>query len=107
MRNKFTFALVATAMLLVAGCRQDMHDAPRYEAYEASASFPDGRASRHLALLKVVPEKAEFWDAPNSRTVRLLALAASAVARTPIGQADHAVLTDLSAPAPAGGATFR
>ena len=71
------------------------------------ASFPDGRASRHLALLKVVPEKAEFWDAPNSRTVRLLALAASAVARTPIGQADHAVLTDLSAPAPAGGATFR
>ncbi len=29
-----------------AGCRQDMHDAPRYEAYEASASFADGRASR-------------------------------------------------------------
>ena len=46
MRNKFTFALVATATLLVAGCRQDMHDAPRYEAYEASASFPDGRSSR-------------------------------------------------------------
>jgi mono/diheme cytochrome c family protein len=39
------------AMLLllgfgVAGCRQDMHDAPRYEAYEASASFADGRSSR-------------------------------------------------------------
>ena len=29
-----------------AACRQDMHDAPRYEAYEASESFPDGRASR-------------------------------------------------------------
>ena len=29
-----------------AGCRQDMHDAPRYEAFEASASFADGRASR-------------------------------------------------------------
>jgi mono/diheme cytochrome c family protein len=29
-----------------AGCRQDMHDAPRYEAYESSPFFPDGRSSR-------------------------------------------------------------
>jgi hypothetical protein len=34
------------ATLLLAGCRQDMHDAPRYEAFEASASFADNRASR-------------------------------------------------------------
>jgi mono/diheme cytochrome c family protein len=33
-------------VLAAAGCRQDMHDAPRYEAFEASSSFPDGRASR-------------------------------------------------------------
>jgi mono/diheme cytochrome c family protein len=33
-------------LALLAGCRQYMHDAPRYEAYEASASFPDGAASR-------------------------------------------------------------
>lgn len=41
-------ACVAGLMLALmsAGCRQDMHDAPRYEAYEASDSFPDGRASR-------------------------------------------------------------
>ena len=32
--------------LVAAGCRQDMHDAPRYEAYEASASFANGAASR-------------------------------------------------------------
>jgi mono/diheme cytochrome c family protein len=32
--------------LFAAGCRQDMHDAPRYEAYEASTTFADGRASR-------------------------------------------------------------
>ena len=38
-------ALVASAAL--AGCRQDMHDTPRYEVYEASASFADGRASRN------------------------------------------------------------
>ncbi len=41
-----TLALLALTTLVAAGCRQDMHDAPRYEAFEASASFPDGRASR-------------------------------------------------------------
>lgn len=45
MRSRFTLALLATAAL-VAGCRQDMHDAPRYEAFEASATFADGRSSR-------------------------------------------------------------
>ena len=39
-------ALLAAAALVAAGCRQDMHDAPRYEALEASASFADGRSSR-------------------------------------------------------------
>ena len=37
---------VILAALLSSGCRQDMHDTPRYEAYEASATFSDGRASR-------------------------------------------------------------
>jgi mono/diheme cytochrome c family protein len=32
--------------VLSAACRQDMHDAPRYEAYEASDTHADGRASR-------------------------------------------------------------
>lgn len=36
---------VALAVLAV-GCRQDMHDAPKYEPLEASAFFADGRASR-------------------------------------------------------------
>jgi mono/diheme cytochrome c family protein len=31
---------------LVAGCRQDMHDAPRIEPFEANAFFPDQRGSR-------------------------------------------------------------
>jgi mono/diheme cytochrome c family protein len=39
-------AVIVCAVLLVGGCRQDMHDTPRYEAYEASDSFADGRASR-------------------------------------------------------------
>jgi len=38
--------LLLLSAVLLAGCRQDMHDAPRYEAFEASASFADNRASR-------------------------------------------------------------
>lgn len=35
-------------LLLTVGCRQDMHDQPRYEALESSDFFDDGRASRPL-----------------------------------------------------------
>ncbi len=45
-RRKGKCAALAALVLVVAGCRQDMHDAPRYEAFEASTSFADGRASR-------------------------------------------------------------
>jgi mono/diheme cytochrome c family protein len=38
--------LIVTTLFVSAGCRQDMHDTPRYDAYEASATFADGRASR-------------------------------------------------------------
>ena len=66
-----------------------------------SAAFADGPNSRHLALLRFVPQRAERWDAPSSRVVRLLALAASAVTGEPVGAADHQVLDDLSARGPA------
>jgi hypothetical protein len=42
--RRLSVALLSAAAL--AGCRQDMHDQPRYEAYEASDFFSDGRASR-------------------------------------------------------------
>jgi len=61
-----------------------------------TAAFPDGRTSPHLAFLKFVPEKAEYWDAPGSRAVRLLALAATAVSGTAVGQAEHGVFVDLA-----------
>ena len=35
-------------LVLTAGCRQDMHDQPKYEPLEASAFFADGQASRPL-----------------------------------------------------------
>jgi mono/diheme cytochrome c family protein len=40
-----TVALVLLALTL-AGCRQDMHNGPRIEPYEANAFFPDQRGSR-------------------------------------------------------------
>ena len=49
MRRSFTFgraAALAAACLAFAACRQDMHDAPRYEPLEASAFFSDGSSER-------------------------------------------------------------
>lgn len=43
-RTLMTGLLLATAA--VAGCRQDMHDTPRYEAFEESDFFADKRAMR-------------------------------------------------------------
>ena len=51
--------------------------------------------SPHLGLLKVIPETAEYWDAPNSKMVRMLAMDASIVARKPIGIGENAKLTAL------------
>ena len=41
-----TPAFVLTLAVALAGCRQDMHDAPRYEPYEKSDFFADGRSAR-------------------------------------------------------------
>ena len=58
--------------------------------------FPDGPDSANLALLKFVPETAEYWDAPHSKMVRLAAMAASVMAGKPVGVGDHDTLTGLS-----------
>jgi hypothetical protein len=42
----FRSILLLLALGCIAACRQDMHDQPRLEAYEASAFFADGRAMR-------------------------------------------------------------
>ncbi len=58
--------------------------------------FPEGRNSADLVLLKVVPASAEYWDAPNSKMVRLFALAASIVSNKPVGMGEHDKLADLT-----------
>jgi mono/diheme cytochrome c family protein len=37
---------LAVSMLCILGCRQDMHDQPRYEPLEASTFFVDGSSAR-------------------------------------------------------------
>jgi general stress protein 26 len=58
--------------------------------------FPDGKDSPNLALLAFHPQTAEYWDAPSSKMVRMVAFAASVVAGKPIGLGDHATLTQLT-----------
>lgn len=46
LRSGFYCLLLTAYCLLALGCRQDMQDQPRYEAYEPSKSFGDGLSSR-------------------------------------------------------------
>ena len=45
MRRRLAITIVALSTAFVA-CRQDMHDAPRYEPLEASTFFTDGHSTR-------------------------------------------------------------
>jgi len=51
--------------------------------------FPEGPESPELALLKFTPEAADSWDSPHSRSLRVLAMAASIAAARPIGLGRH------------------
>jgi general stress protein 26 len=55
--------------------------------------FPDGPDSSYLALLKFVPETAEYWDAPDSKMVRLISMLTSIVAGKPVGLGTHESLS--------------
>ncbi len=63
--------------------------------------FPEGQDSSNLALLKFVPDSAEYWDAPHSKMVRMAAMAASVVAGKAVGLGEHDTLTGLT-PRPRG-----
>jgi len=57
--------------------------------------FPHGPDSEELTLLKFTPHSAEYWDAVDTKMVRLLATAVSVVAARPIGLGEHAHLAHL------------
>ncbi len=46
--NRLATSLVLAALVAVAGCRQDMHDQDKYQAFERNDFFDDQRASRPL-----------------------------------------------------------
>jgi mono/diheme cytochrome c family protein len=45
-RRGVRLAVLVLACAVLAGCRQDMHDAPRYNPLQASTFFADGQAAR-------------------------------------------------------------
>lgn len=57
--------------------------------------FPDGPDSPDLALLKFVPDTADYWDAPNSKMVRAFGVIASMVAGKPVAMGEQGSHTDL------------
>lgn len=65
--------------------------------------FPDGPDSPNLALLKVVPHSADYWDAPSSKMVRAVSNLVSIVAGKPIGMGEHGSHEVLSSAALAAG----
>lgn len=66
--------------------------------------FPEGPDSPKLALLKFVPDVAEYWDGPSSRMVRAFGMAASIVAGRPTGLGEQGTLALQPAGAHAAGA---
>lgn len=83
----------------IAGSGLLVRDAARIRALWtpfAKPWFPMGPDSADLALIEFTPDTAEFWDAPNSKMVRLFAVAASVVAGRPVAMGDHAMLTGLA-----------
>ena len=63
--------------------------------------FPEGPDSSNLALLKFVPDAADYWDGPSSKMVRAFGIIASVIAGKPIAMGEHGSHTGLSDPAPA------
>ncbi len=64
--HRLAGALAFLALLGMTGCRQDMHDQPRYKPLRASAFFPDDRSERPLVEGTVargqLDEPSFYWD---------------------------------------------
>jgi general stress protein 26 len=57
---------------------------PAYKAW-----FPKGLDDPELALLRVEPERAEYWDAPSGTLVQIAGLAKSVVTGKPAAAGEH------------------
>ncbi len=59
--------------------------------------FPSGPDSDNLALLKFVPDTADYWDGPSSKMVRAFGMMASVIAGKPVALGTHGSHSALSA----------
>ncbi len=66
-------------------------DAEKLWTSFAESWFPDGPDSSRLALLKFVPDAADYWDATHKKMVRVLGMASCVVSGDPITTAPTAV----------------
>ncbi len=48
LHKTYVMGLLLGSLMFTAGCRQDMHDQPRFEPLEANSFFADGRSARPL-----------------------------------------------------------
>jgi general stress protein 26 len=79
----------------VTGWADRLHDVARIHALwspMAKPWFPKGPNDPQLALLRVRFERAEYWDAPDSRIVRGAALVTSMASGRPVGLGRHGVI---------------
>lgn len=60
---------------------------------DAGRWFPDGPDSPSLALLKITPDRAEYWDADENRTPRKVGVI---VAGPPVETGEHGTHSGLS-----------
>lgn len=86
----------------IAGSAVTVDDAARKQALWSLMARPwfSGPEDPDLTLLCVQAEHVSIWDSPDSRVVRLLAMAASVVAAREIG-IGHQQAIDITAPAAA------
>jgi general stress protein 26 len=57
--------------------------------------FPHGPDSEELTLLKFTPHAADYWDAVDTKMVRLFANLVSVVTAKPLGSGEHGHLAHL------------
>ena len=63
----------------LAGCGELNHDPVQIDRLwnsQAESWFPDGPGSRDVALLKFMPDSADYWDAAGGKIVHLLGVSA-------------------------------
>ena len=53
---------ISASLLLLAGCRQDMHDQPKYKPLSASSFFADGRSARPVPEGTVARDELDDTD---------------------------------------------